>query len=71
MRTTAWPEVAGDRDQLMLVPPSVEEWLPDDHPLWLVLDVVAELNLSAFMPRIGGTVVVEPPSRTFRTFLIV
>ena len=32
----------------MLMPPSVADWLPDDHLAWFVLDVVAELDLSAF-----------------------
>jgi len=38
----------GDVDQLMLMPPSVREWLPEDHLAFFVLDVVAELDLSAF-----------------------
>ena len=38
-----------DRDQLMLMPPSVTDWLPDDHLAWFVLDVVDELDLSAFL----------------------
>lgn len=38
----------GDVDQLMMLPPSVREWLPDDHLAFFVLDVVAELDLSAF-----------------------
>ena len=32
----------------MLMPPSVREWLPEDHLAFFVLDVVAELDLSAF-----------------------
>jgi transposase len=40
--------VAADREQLMLMPPSVADWLPDDHLAWFVLDVVAELDLAAF-----------------------
>lgn len=40
--------VSADRDQLMLLPPSVADWLPEDHLAWFVLDVVAELDLSAF-----------------------
>jgi transposase len=41
--------VAVDCDQLMLMPPSVaDNRLPDDHLAWFVLDVVAELDLSAF-----------------------
>ena len=37
-----------DRDQQFLMPPSVAEWLPENHLAWFVLDVVAELDLSAF-----------------------
>src|SRR5436190_20948329 len=39
---------AGDVDQLMMMPPSVREWLPEDRLAFFVLDVVAELDLSAF-----------------------
>lgn len=45
----AYNFVAGDRDQLLLMPPSLAEWLPADHLAWFVLDVVAELDLSAFV----------------------
>ncbi|WP_328522690.1 IS1182 family transposase [Kribbella sp. NBC_00359] len=38
-----------DREQLMLMPPSVADWLPEDHLAWFVLDVVAELDLSGFL----------------------
>jgi transposase len=38
----------GDRDQLWLMPPSVTDWLPEDHLAWFVLDVVAELDLGDF-----------------------
>lgn len=37
-----------DRDQLFLLPPSVADWLPDDHLAFFVLDVIAELDLGAF-----------------------
>jgi transposase len=37
-----------DRDQLLLMPPSVREWLPEDHLAFFVLDVVAELDLALF-----------------------
>jgi len=40
--------VASDREQLMLMPPSMADWLPGDHLAWFVLDVVAELDLAAF-----------------------
>src|SRR5262245_50895114 len=38
-----------DRDQLMLMPPSVADWLPGDHLAWFVIDVVDEFDLSEFM----------------------
>lgn len=38
----------GDREQLFLMPPSVIDWLPEDHLAWFVLDVIAELDLAAF-----------------------
>jgi transposase len=39
----------GDVDQLMLMPPSIRDWLPEDHLAFFVLDVVAELDLSEFL----------------------
>lgn len=33
----------------MLMPPSVAEWVPEDHLAWFVLDVVEELDLTAFL----------------------
>ncbi len=44
----AYNFVAVDREQLMLMPPSVADWLPGDHLAWFVLDVVAELDLTGF-----------------------
>ena len=37
-----------DRDQLLLMPPSVADWLPEGHLAWFVLDTVKELDLSGF-----------------------
>ena len=37
-----------DRDQALLLPPSLREWLDDDHLAWLVLDVVGEIDLTEF-----------------------
>lgn len=34
-------------DQLFLLPPSMRHWLPEDHLVYFVLDVVAGLDLSA------------------------
>jgi transposase len=40
--------LACDRDQELLLPPSLREWLPEDHLAWFVLDAVDEIDLSAF-----------------------
>jgi len=41
-----------DRDQPFLFPPDMREWLPGDHPVWLVIRVVEEhLDTSAFHAR--------------------
>ncbi len=37
-----------DRDQAFLMPPSLREWVPDDHLVWTVLDAVGEMDLGAF-----------------------
>lgn len=37
-----------DRDQELLLPPSLREWLPDDHLAWFVIDAVAEMDLEPF-----------------------
>src|SRR3954465_518244 len=40
--------IACDRDQELLLPPSLREWLPEGHLAWFVIDAVAELDLGAF-----------------------
>jgi transposase len=45
------------RDQRFLLPPDMGDWLPADHPVWLVITVVADhLDTSAFHAgrRTGG-----------------
>src|SRR3954468_11462097 len=37
-----------DRDQVFLLPPSVDDWLPADHFARFVIAVVEEMNLAAF-----------------------
>jgi hypothetical protein len=32
----------------LLLPPSLREWLADDHLAWFVLQVLDELDLAAF-----------------------
>ena len=41
-----------DRDQPFLFPPDMREWLPADHPVWLVIRAVGEhMDTSAFHAR--------------------
>jgi transposase len=41
-----------DRDQPFLLPPDMREWLPADHPVWLVISVVADhLDTAVFHAR--------------------
>lgn len=47
----AYNFVACDRDQHYLMPPSINEWLPQDHLARFVLGVVDQMNLSAFYAR--------------------
>ena len=37
-----------DREQDLLLPPSLRDWLPEDHFAWFLLDSVKALELSAF-----------------------
>jgi transposase len=37
-----------ERDQELLLPLSLREWLPEDHLAWFVLDAVEQIDLSAF-----------------------
>jgi transposase len=37
-----------DRDQELLLPPSLREWLPEGHLVWFVLSAVEAMDLSAF-----------------------
>src|SRR5947209_5521872 len=42
-------EFAGvDRGQLLLMPPSLVEWLPEDHLVWTVLGAVDQMDLDRF-----------------------
>lgn len=37
-----------DREQVLLMPPDLRDWLPEDHLAWTILASVAEMDLSAF-----------------------
>jgi transposase len=40
--------LACDREQELLLPPSLREWLPEGHLAWFVIDAVAQFDLAAF-----------------------
>ena len=37
-----------DREQELLLPPSVREWLPEEHLAWFVVDAVAQFDVAGF-----------------------
>ena len=38
-------------DQEFLLPPSLQDWLPEDHLAWFIADVVNELDMSAIYAK--------------------
>jgi hypothetical protein len=58
--------VAGDRDQLLMMPPSLAEWLPTDHLAWFVLDVVGELDPVGVRGGVSGRMVGVAPRMSRR-----
>ncbi len=40
-----------ERDQTYLMPPSLADWLPEDHLAWFVLDAVEQIDLALFYRR--------------------
>jgi transposase len=40
--------ITADREQMYLMPPSVQEWLPDGDLAWMVLEAVEQMDLSGF-----------------------
>ena len=37
-----------NREQIYLMPPSLQEWLPEKDMAWFIIDVVEQMNLSAY-----------------------
>src|SRR5437867_13081966 len=37
-----------DRDQPLLLPPDLHDWLEEDHLAWFVIEAIEELDLDAF-----------------------
>lgn len=43
-----------DRNTLYLLPPSVQDWLPEDHLARFVVDIVSQINLQSITDQYGG-----------------
>jgi hypothetical protein len=40
--------ISCDREQVLLLPPSLMDWLPEDHLVWSVLGAVDHMSLDRF-----------------------
>jgi len=40
-----------DRDQMLLLPPSLREWVSEDDLAWFILDAVAQMDLTMFYKK--------------------
>jgi hypothetical protein len=40
--------VGCDRGQLLLMPPSLTDWLPENHLVWTVVGAVEQMDLARF-----------------------
>jgi transposase len=47
----AYNFVVLERDQLNLLPPSLSDWLLEDHLAWFVIDCVEEMDLGSFYAK--------------------
>ena len=47
--------ITADRNQISLLPPSIEEWLPENHLARFVVEVVEELDFSKVYDAYGST----------------
>lgn len=53
---------SGNRNQLLILPPSLEEWLPRRHPARFVVDITDQLNVDEFLSYYDrGGVGGQPP----------
>lgn len=43
-----------DREQVFFLPPSLRDWLPEDHLAWFVIDAVAGMDLAVLCGLSGG-----------------
>ena len=46
--------ISADRNTIYLLPPSVQDWLPEGHLARFVVDIVSQLNLRSITDQYGG-----------------
>ena len=51
-----------DRDQPMLLPPDLRDWLDDDHLAWFVIDELRSSTSNPSTPPTEPTVTAAPPT---------
>jgi hypothetical protein len=50
-----------DREQAFLLPPSLSEWLAEDHLAWFVVEAVEEMDLGEFYADTAPMAMVAQP----------
>jgi hypothetical protein len=45
--------ISGDRSQLLLLPPSVDKWVPKNHMVRFIWDIVKQMKLTVFYHAYG------------------
>jgi hypothetical protein len=49
------------REQAFLMPPSLRDWVPEDHLVWTILEAVEEMDLSDSTPTTAPMGMAAPP----------
>lgn len=47
----AYNFISSDRDQMHLLPPDMRDWLPGNHLVWFIMEIVSHLDLTPFYQR--------------------
>lgn len=50
MKVDYWQEAPVQREQLVLIPTALEAIIPNDHPVWLVDEILDQLDSRRFIP---------------------
>jgi len=61
-----------NREQMYLLPPSLQDWLPEDHLAYFIIDLMDHLDLSAIYADYQGDGRGQPPyDSTMMTALLL